>query len=804
MKKLAFYFLTLILIIGTIITVVVVLILKDLPGPELLENRQVAESTKIYDREGKILLYEIYGEEKRTIIPFEEIPLYIKQATIAVEDINFYKHPAFDFKSMIRALLKNLVKGRIVQGGSTITQQLAKNSFLTPERTITRKIKELILAFRLEKQFTKDEILNLYLNQIPYGLNSYGVEAASQTFFNKPAEKLSLPEAALLAALPKAPSYYSPHGSHVDELLIRKDYVLEKMVEAGFITQKEKEKAVQVKLKFSSLVAKIKAPHFVIMIQEYLNGQYGEEFIRTSGLKIITTLDWNLQQLAEKVVREGAKRNEELYQGKNAALVAQDAKTGQILALVGSRDYFDIENEGNFNVAVQGLRQPGSAMKPFVYIAAFKKGYSPETVIFDVETEFNTTKKPEKSYKPKNWDEKFRGPVTMRQGLAQSINIPSVKTLYLAGLNETLKTTWDFGLTTLTEKSRYGLSLVLGGGEVKLIDLVNAYSVFAREGIKHKQSFILQIKDKSGKIIEGYQDQTQRVIEPQYPRMINDVLSDVETRSDLFQNSLSLTIFPDQEVALKTGTTDDHRDAWTVGYTPSLVVGVWAGNNDNKPFQEKAGSIVAAIPIWSAFMKEALRDRPTELFNQPEPIFQTKPVLGGDYIVNYEIDGKNYPQIHNILYYVDKKNPRGAQLKNPENDPQFENWEKPVIEWLQINIPNFSALYNQPLPSDTWIINQSTPEFNTLTIEIINPEEGEFISGQLNLNILVKSGLEISKIETYFNNVLIDWQIGNFGKNYSYIKTLNLTNIDLQNSLKITAIDVVGNKKEKEIIIFKS
>lgn len=804
MKKLIFYFFVLILIGGIAGIATFILIAKNLPGPELLENRQIAESTKIYDRGGKILLYEIYGEEKRTIIPFDEIPLYVKQATIAVEDENFYKHPAFDLKSMIRALLTNLIKGRIVQGGSTITQQLAKNAFLTSEKTIIRKIKELILAYRLEEQFTKDEILNLYLNQVPYGSNSYGIEAASQTFFNKPAKNLTLSEAALLAALPKAPSYYSPWGSHLNELLARKNYVLEKMFELGFIDKNEKEAAINTKIKFSPVYTKIKAPHFTIMVQEYLNSRYGEEFVRTSGLRVITTLDWDLQQLAEKVVKEGAKRNEELYQGKNAALVAQDAKTGQILALVGSRNYFDIENEGNFNVATQGLRQPGSAMKPFAYITAFKKGYSPNTVIFDVETEFDTTKKPEKSYKPQNWDNKFRGPVTMRQSLAQSINIPSVKTLYLAGLDDTLKTAKDFGLTTLTERSRYGLSLVLGGGEVKLIDLVNAYSVFAQEGIKHKQSFILQIQNKNGEIIENYQDQPQKIIEAQYPRLINDILSDIEARSGLFGASLNLTIFPNQEVALKTGTTDDNRDAWAIGYTPSLVVGVWAGNNNNAPLQKKAGSIAAAIPIWSAFMKEVLKDRPTETFNRPDPVIENKPVLRGDYIVNYEVDDKNFPQIHEILYYVNKRNPLGPAPENPESDPQFENWEKPVIEWAKANIPNFSILYNQPLPANSRLITQATSSPSAINIEIINPKNGMFINDQLNLNVLIKSNLEITKIETYFNNTLIDLQSGHFGNNHFYIKNLDLINVDLQNLLKIIATNAGGHKQEKEVIVFKS
>ncbi|MEE8131716.1 MAG: PBP1A family penicillin-binding protein [Candidatus Paceibacterota bacterium] len=675
---------------------------RELPNPEQFVNRQITQSTKIYDRTGDVLLYEIHGEEKRTIIPFEEIPEYLKQATIAIEDQNFYTHPAFDWRSIIRALFINLLKGRVVQGASTITQQLAKNAFLTPERTFSRKIKELILSYWLEGRYSKDEILNLYLNQIPYGANAYGIEAASQTYFSKPAKELSLAESAVLAALPKAPSYYSPWGTHADELENRKNYILNQMFKLEFIDEEEKIRNQNKELKFTSPnIGSIKAPHFVMMVREYLNNKYGEEIIEKGGLKIITTLDWSLQEIAERVVKEGAERNEELYNGKNAALVAQDAKTGQILTLVGSRDYFDIENEGNFNVANQGLRQPGSAFKPFVYITAFKKGYSPETIIFDLLTEFDTTGNPDKSYQPENFDQIFRGPVTFRQALAQSINLPSVKVLYLANIDDTIKTAQDFGIATLKERGRYGLSLVLGGGEVKLIEMVDAYSVFSQEGIKRQQTLILEIKDPQGKTLEKYVDQATKVADSQFTRLINDILSDQETRRGLFQNSLNLTIFPDREVALKTGTTNDYKDAWAIGYTPSLVIGVWAGNNDNQPMQKQGSSILAAIPIWHNFLSEAFINQPFESFNKPAPIFQTKPILRGEYIMNYELDDETFPQIHNILYYVNKNDPTGPEPQSPEQNPQFKNWEEPVLLWAKKNIPDFER-YNQPIPDGAY------------------------------------------------------------------------------------------------------
>ena len=664
-------------------------IAKELPDPQqFVSSHQVSQSSKIYDRTGEILLYEIYSEEKRTIVPFEKIPDYVKKATIAIEDKNFYEHPAIDWRALARAFLTNLIKGSVVQGGSTITQQLAKNAFLSSEKTYERKIKELILAYWIEKKYSKDEILNLYLNQIPYGNNAYGIEAAAKAYFGKPAEELSLVESVLLASIPKAPTYYSPYGSHKDELMRRKDYILEQMLGIGFIDNEEFERVKDYQYKFEPQnIGSIKAPHFVMMVKDYLAEKYGENLLQNGGLKIITTLDWNLQQTAELVVKEGAERNEKLYKGKNAALVAQDPKTGQILALVGSKDYFDVKNDGNFNVAAQGLRQPGSAFKPFAYLTAFEKGYSPQTIVFDLPTEFTAdnqncplvvdfSNKLKECYHPENFDHEFKGPVNLKNALAQSLNIPAVKVLYLAGIEDTIKTARNMGITTLNDISRYGLSLVLGGGEVKLIDLVNTYSVFSQEGIKHNQKIVLKIEGVSGELIESTADQTIKIIDSQYARLITNILSDDEARKPLYQGSFNLTTFEGRQVALKTGTSNDYIDAWTIGYTPNLVVGVWAGNNDNAPMQKQAGSILAALPIWNSFINKSLNNFPIEFFNETEKnnedIF--KPMLNGNYIINNNI--------HNILYYIDKNNPLGEIPLNPENDPQFKNWEIPVQNWF--------------------------------------------------------------------------------------------------------------------------
>ena len=689
--KLAGLFILACLLLGVWGLISVARMAQELPNPEEFIDGQITQSTKIYDRAGEVLLYEIHGDQKRTVIPFSDIPQYSKEATLAIEDQNFYHHAAMDWKGTLRALITNLTTGEMSQGGSTITQQLARNTFLTAEKTIQRKIKELILANWIEEKYTKDKILELYLNQIPYGTNAYGIESASQTYFNKSAKDLSLAESATLAAMIQAPSYYSPWGTHMEELINRKNYVLEQMNKLGFIDKQEEESAQKIKLVFASQnIGIIKAPHFVMMVEDYLIQKYGEDIVEKGGLRVITTLDWKLQQIAETAVENGANRNTELYQGKNAALVAQDPKTGQILALVGSKDYFDKSVDGNFNVAVRGLRQPGSSFKPFAYVTAFEKGYSPNTVIFDLPTEFssytdvcrlvniNYNDENPLCFHPQNFDGDFRGPINLRNSLAQSINVASVKVLYLAGLNDTIKTAQNFGLTTINDPGRYGLSLVLGGGEVKLIDMVEAYSVFSQEGIKHNQAIILEVDSAKGDILEKYLDQATRVIDQQYPKLVNNILSDIDARAGLFQSSLNLTVFPGRDVALKTGTTNDYKDAWTLGYTPFLTIGVWAGNSDNTPMQKHAGSILAAVPIWSEFMNAALQNYPMEFFNKPDGVQENKPMMNGEYIIN--------GQVHEILYYVDKTNPMGPQPLNPEYDSQFWNWELPLKNWRK-NLP---------------------------------------------------------------------------------------------------------------------
>ena len=677
---------------------VILYFVKTLPTFEEITNQHLSQSTRIYDRTGTVLLYQINAGQKRTVASFDQIPQSLKDATLSIEDQNFYNEPAFDWKAILRAAYVDLTHGAVRQGGSTITQQLARTAFLTLNQTLTRKLKELVLAIKLSQYYSKDQILGLYLNEVSYGPTLYGVEAASEAYFAVPVSQLDIAQSATLAAMPQAPTYYSPWGNHVADLLSRQKLVLQQMYNLGKITKAQHDAAVAEKIVFQPQSANgIKAPHFVMAVDDYLVQKYGEDMVDTGGLKVVTTLNWNLQQAAETAVTAGVARNTQLYKATNASLVAQDPQTGQILALVGSANYFDTKNSGNFDVAIQGLRQPGSSLKPFIYLTGFQLGYTPDTVLFDVPTEFSTdsscpavpdfTSTSTTCFHPQDFEGTFAGPLSIRNSLAQSVNVPAVKMLYLVGIKNAIQNISSFGVTTLTNPNQYGLSLVLGGGAVHLIDLTEAYSVLAMEGVKHTQSFILQVQDASGNTLESYADQSSQVSDAQSIRLVNDILSDAQARAPLMGASQNLTVFPGYDVALKTGTSNDYRDAWAMGYTPSLVVGVWAGNNNDAAMQKNGSSILAAVPMWSAFMTQALPQMPNTTFMQPDPTNPTKPILAGDYAANN--------QIHTILYYVDKSDPTGPAPANPGADPQFGNWETGVINWARQNIPSFSTQYNQ-------------------------------------------------------------------------------------------------------------
>jgi 1A family penicillin-binding protein len=687
----------------------------DIPDLSSFEQRRVQQSTKIYDRTGEVLLYDLHQDVRRTIVPYENISRHIKNASVAIEDDQFYSHMGIRPLSIIRAALANFVGGNLLsgQGGSTITQQVIKNSLLDRNKTLTRKIKEMILAIRLEQVLTKDEILSHYLNESPYGGTIYGVEEASESFFGKHAADVTLAEAAYIASLPQLPTYYSPYGSHIDGLEKRKNLVLDKMLEHTFITQEEYDSAKNERVEFRPPVATgIKAPHFVFFIRDYLVEKYGEESLAERGLKVITTLDWDLEQKAEKIVKEKALYNEKTYNAENAALVAADPTNGQILVMVGSRDYFDEKIDGNFNIAL-AERQPGSSFKPFVYAQAFKKGYTPETVVFDLKTQFSTNcavdnfTSEDGCYSPENYDHTFRGPVTFRNALAQSLNIPAVKALYLAGVNSSIKLTRDMGITTLVSKNQYGLTLVLGGGEVKLLEMVGAYGTFANEGVHNDLQGIIRVEDTNGTVLEEPKPVAKQVLDKDIALQISDILSDNVARTPLYGANSSL-YFPGRDVAAKTGTTNDKRDAWVLGYTPNIVVGAWAGNNDNRSMSEISGLIIT--PLWRAFMDEALKKLPTATFSAPPRTPDTiKPVLRGVWFDPAQLTTQeNVPEsttasstkpaidvgaaisgAHDILYFVNRDDPRGEGTG--QNDQQFRYWEYPVSLWKQSFISTSST-----------------------------------------------------------------------------------------------------------------
>lgn len=677
----------------------------DIPDLSAFEQRRVLQSTKIYDRTGEIVLYDLNQDVRRTVVPYEEISRHVKNAAVAIEDDTFFTHFGIRPLRILKAVFDNLTTGDLLggQGGSTITQQVIKNALLERDKKLSRKIKEWILAIRLEQVLTKEEILWHYLNESPYGGTIYGVEEASRAFFGKSAADVTLAEAAYLAALPQRPTYFSPHGNNREALEERKNQVLDKMLELEFITREEYDGAKAEVVTFvSDPNTGIRAPHFVMYVWEQLAERYGDEDLATRGLKVITTIDYDLQAEGEKIVKEYALKNEGQFDASNAALVAIDPQTGDILTMVGSRDYFDEEIDGNYNIAL-AERQPGSSIKPFIYAKAFEKGYTPATTLFDVRTQFSTTCSPndftseDGCYSPQNYDNAFRGPVSMRNALAQSLNIPAVKTLYLAGMQESIKLARDAGLATLTDWRRYGLTLVLGGGEVTLLDMTGAYTVFANEGVKKPTRSILRIEDTRGNVLEEADEEVpgDRVMDRDAALQISDILSDNVARTPLYGANSLLYFGEGVDVAAKTGTTNDRRDAWIFGYTPNLVVGAWAGNNDNQSMNEISGLIIS--PLWRAYMDVAMEGREDVAFATPAPIpDDIKPVLrsNGYFVDSASLvgalsdnpDAANiltalYQNTHSILHYVDKDDPRGPYPSNPSRDPQYELWEYGVNVW---------------------------------------------------------------------------------------------------------------------------
>jgi len=628
-RKAAISLLSVVLIACTLLfTFIYFFILKDLPSPTKLGDFDVPLSSKIYDRNGE-LLFDIFTDQNRTYVPLSDIPKNIQQATISVEDKTFYHHQGINpVGGILRAAVASIT-GKQLQGGSTITQQLVKGALLTSDRTVQRKIREIILAILVETRYSKDKILEMYLNQVPYGGTAWGVESAAEKYFGKQVKELDLAEASLLAGLPQAPSLYSPLGAHPELAKERQKEVLYRMVEDGYISKEEADKTIAEELKFKK-ETNIKAPHFVMYVKQLLEQKYGEALVERGGLHVTTTLDNALQEYAQATVAAEVKSLTKLRVGNAAALITKPS-TGEILAMIGSADYF-ATTSGNFNVTT-ALRQPGSSIKPINYaIGIDRRIVNPATMFLDVPTCFGSDSS-QPSYCPKNYDGNFHGPVQLRFALGNSFNIPAVKMMKLNTVKDFVASASAFGLDPLQDPSKYGLSLTLGGGEVRMIDMAEAFSVFANAGIRRDLVAILKVVDKNGKTLEEFKDENfgkdppsqllikgDHVISPETAFLVSHILLDNNARSGAFGSNSSLVI-PGKAVSVKTGTTDDLRDNWTIGFTPQYLVATWVGNNDYSPMnQALVSGVTGAAPIWNKLIKKILNGKPDIWPKQPDGI----------------------------------------------------------------------------------------------------------------------------------------------------------------------------------------
>lgn len=621
-KKQKWLLLAISLAIIVLIGAIYFFVLRDLPLPTKLNNSNAPQSTQIFDRNQK-LLYTIYAAKNQNFVPLSQIPKYMQEATIAIEDKDFYKHGAIDFRGIFRSLVSIIIHKEL-QGGSTLTQQLVKNSLLTPERTIMRKVKEVILSFATEAIYSKSKILEMYLNQIPYGGTTYGVEAASQTFFGKKARNLTLAQAALLAGLPEAPTTNSPFGSHPEFAKQRQEVILQKMFEQKYITQKLRDAAIKEPLNFETFSNNISAPHFVLYVKDLLIKKYGEKMVEEGGLQVTTSLDSQIQEEAQGDVTQNVNKLQGYHASNGAALVT-DPATGEILAMVGSKDYFDESVDGNVNITL-ALRQPGSSIKPINYAVGLIKGYTGATPFADAPICFPTNEG--KQYCPVNYDGKFHGIIQMRYALGNSINIPAIKMLKLNGVPAMIATASAMGITTFTEPEKYGLSLTLGGGEVTMLEMTQAYGVFANGGYRINLHPILKIVDNHGKILDDYNPPPspifgKKILPEGVSFIISDILADNNARSIEFGTNSALKI-TNQTVSVKTGTTNDLRDNWTIGYTPDYVVATWVGNNDNTPMSNIASGITGAAPIWHDIMTSLLKDKNPHPISRPPGVIQKR------------------------------------------------------------------------------------------------------------------------------------------------------------------------------------
>jgi len=674
-------------------------IFAGLPSPYSLKDyKAVPISSQIYDRNGK-LLYEVYREENRTPVKLNTLPDYLIKATIAVEDKDFYKHGGVSLVSGILRAVKENLQNSSLQGGSTITQQLVKSALLTPERTIQRKLKEIILALSVEQIFSKDEILEMYLNQVPYGGSSYGIGQAAKTYFEKTPDELELHEAAMLAGLPQAPTTYSPH-TNPDRAKVRRDHVLRNMFEQGYITQQQIDAALKKPVEVLPPKTEIKAPHFVFEVKKLLEQEYGLKQLEEGGLKVTTTLDLDIQEEAERIVQEEI---EDLarYKVTNGAVLVTRPPTGEILAMVGSVNYFD-GGSGAFNVTTSGTRQPGSSIKPINYAVGIDRGIvTASTMFLDVPTCFSNPGQP-KAYCPKNYDNTFHGPVQLRYALANSYNIPAVKMLAFNGVEDFIASSSAFLIESFKDPTRYGLSLTLGGGEIAMTEMAQAFSAFANQGRPRKLNYVLKVEDKSGKTVYEYkdynfvQDIKEPIDRPNYLSMkaekaisegtafiISHILSDNGARSSAFGSNSDLVV-KNQTVSVKTGTTNDLRDNWTIGYTPNFAVTVWVGNNDFTPMAAGiASGLTGASPIWNKMMTYLVENQPDLPPVKPSTVIGMQVCSDTGVIAGKQEGGYNCPT--RFEYLIQGTNSKANVYKkqvpvNKDTDQYLPDPNNPAVE----------------------------------------------------------------------------------------------------------------------------
>ena len=811
-----------------VLTIFIAILSIGLPDVHDIDKLSVAQSTTIYDREGNVL-YVKHGDENRKYVSYDEISEDLVNATVSIEDDDFWNHKGFDLPAIIKAGMHEVFGIGAKRGGSTITQQYVKNAFLSSEHSYTRKIKELILAVRLEQAYDKKKILELYLNKIPYGNTAYGIQKAAEIYFGKDAKDLDVAESAILAGLPQAPSYYNPYGTNRNsELLVplenlaerniydtskltvdvdyklgligkgydlgdghtiyipgRADLILRKMYSDGYITSDEKDEAwakIQ-NLEFEKHISRMQAPHFVFYIISQLEDKYGKEVVEQGGLQVYTTIDPQLQEIAERVVEEGADSNATRFNATNAALVSIDQKTGEILAMVGSKDYWDEEIDGNVNIATS-YKQPGSSFKPYVYAQAFYNRYAPASVVYDVKTQFGA------GAPPNNYDGTFRGPMTMRAALAQSRNIPAIKAYFLGGEQEAiLNLTQRMGLKFLSTDRDYGWPLALGTAEIRLLDHTSAFGVFANGGKRMEPVSILKVKNAQGDILEEIDPERkpEEVLDPQIAYLITSILSDTSVRL-----GPNLTI-PGQVNAAKTGTSNKKvnnvnipSNLWTMGYTPYITTGVWAGNSDERKsgnLYATANGYDAAAPIWKKYMTEAhkVKEWGYKEFEVPTGI-QTVSVSAA----TGKLPGANIPpeglrsdvfasfglptEVDNSFakVKVDTRNDLLANEWCPANVveervyrqhhaivPTFTNWEAGVQAWAAAMAAKDDGSKVGVPPTEVSPLCSEKQFKSKRSIKITEPSSYEKIGiGNLPVKVKVKSDFAIDKIQFFLDGML--------------------------------------------------